>query len=140
MNKEQSRMDEIKALSEFMEISTDVREIKRSLAVKMAKQGHKLAEIEQLLNVSPSFVSKWKKKYAQGGVEELKIGLRGSQGYLTVEEREEIIIWLRAKAYWHLAELEKHLTEKYEVNYKSKQSYYDLFHAAGISWKKKPEE
>ncbi len=133
-------MDEIKELGNFMEISTDVREVKRALAVKMAKQGHSLAEIGETLNVSASFVSKWKKKYAQGGVEELRIGFRGSQGYLTAGQREEIITWLRAKAYWNLAELEKYLAEKYRVNYKSKQSYYDLFHAAGISWKKKPEE
>ena len=133
-------MNEIKELNEFIEISEDVREIKRGLAVKMRKQGHKLAEVEKLLNISASFVSKWKKKYEEGGVEELKMGFEGSEGYLTKEQRGEIQIWLRRKEYWNLEELKKYVDEEYGVSYKSKQSYYDLFHAAGISWKKKPEK
>lgn len=133
-------MNEIKVLDRFMEVSTDVREVKRALAVKMAKQGHSLADIGETLNVSASFVSKWKKKLNEGSIENLKIGFQGSQGYLKASQREEIKTWLRAKEYWDLAELQKQLAEKYGVKYKSNQSYYDLFHAAGISWKKKPEK
>ena len=35
-----------------------------------------------------------------------------------------------------MRELEYHLAQTYDVIYESKQSYYELFQAAGISWKK----
>ncbi len=47
-----------------------------------------------------------------------------------------MLVWLKCKSIWTLEELESHLAEVYDVAYGSKQSYYDLFDAAGISWKK----
>ncbi|MEP0819978.1 winged helix-turn-helix domain-containing protein [Trichocoleus sp. FACHB-46] len=44
--------------------------------------------------------------------------------------------WLKAKNYWNLSELQQHLEERYGIVFASNQSYYDLFAAAGISWKK----
>ena len=35
-----------------------------------------------------------------------------------------------------LDELKGHIQEQYGVRFKSRQSYYDLFHDAEISWKK----
>lgn len=40
------------------------------------------------------------------------------------------------KADGELGELEYKLAFEYDVTYESKRSYYDLFDAAGISWKK----
>ena len=48
----------------------------------------------------------------------------------------EIITWLEARRYWNLDELVTYIDEHDDVIYRSKQSYYDLFAAAGISWKK----
>ena len=48
----------------------------------------------------------------------------------------KVLQWLQTKKIWELSELEFHLAEHYDVVYESKQSYYDLFEAAGISWKK----
>jgi putative transposase len=44
--------------------------------------------------------------------------------------------WLQQKDIWTLGELEYHLAAVYDVVYESKQSYYDLFEAADLSWKK----
>ena len=44
--------------------------------------------------------------------------------------------WLQGQKIWELSELEAHLTYEYDVVYESKQSDYDLFEAAGISWEK----
>ncbi len=52
------------------------------------------------------------------------------------EQREEVLSWLQTKDIWELGELEYKLAFKYDVVYESKQSYYDLFDEAGISWKK----
>jgi putative transposase len=49
---------------------------------------------------------------------------------------EEVLSWLQTKDIWELGELEYMLAFEYDVVYESKQSYYDLFKEAGISWKK----
>jgi putative transposase len=56
--------------------------------------------------------------------------------YLSERQREEVLSWLQTKDSWELGELEYKLAFDYDVVYESKQSYYDLFDAASISWKK----
>lgn len=52
------------------------------------------------------------------------------------KQRAEVLSWLLSKECWELGELEYKLAFEYDVTYESKRSYYDLFDAAGISWKK----
>ena len=47
-----------------------------------------------------------------------------------------MLSWLQTKDCWELGELEYKLAFEYDVVYQSKQSYYNLFDAASISWKK----
>ena len=47
-----------------------------------------------------------------------------------------MINWLQQKDYWLLEELSTHLSQNYDVEFRSRQSYYDLFTQAGLSWKK----
>lgn len=47
-----------------------------------------------------------------------------------------MLAWLREKNYWNLEELQTYLEVDYDIVFQSKQSYYDLFTQAGISWKK----
>ena len=70
------------------------------------------------------------------GVDGILLGYQGSTGYLYKEERQEVIEWLQQKDHWLLEELSTHLYQKYDVEFKSRQSYYDLFTQAGLSWKK----
>jgi putative transposase len=44
--------------------------------------------------------------------------------------------YYQTKDYWEIGELEYKLAFEYDVVYETKKSYYDLFKAAGISWKK----
>ena len=60
--------------------------------------------------------------------------LKGSSSYLTQEQRAETITMLQTKKSGNLDELVAYLDEKYAVIYQSKQSYYELLSAAGISW------
>jgi putative transposase len=55
---------------------------------------------------------------------------------LNTQQREEVLAWLQTNECWELGELEYELAFEYDVLYESKGSYYDLFDAAGISWKK----
>jgi transposase len=89
-----------------------------------------------ILGVSQYFVADWRKAFKASGIAGLKLGYQGAKKYLTDEQVAETIEWLTNKKYWHLDELVNYLDEKYEVVYKSKQSYYDLFATAQISWKR----
>lgn len=124
------------SLDEFIASNPDPRELKRALAVKMTLEGYTHTQITQLLNVSSGFISKWKVTFALQGIEGLKLAHQGSQGFLSPEQRQDTIHWLETKNRWTREELENYLIEKYNVVFQSKQSYYELFKAAGISWKK----
>ena len=126
----------IDELDNFINQTNDSREFQRARAVKMALQRKPCSEIEDLLQVSPSFVSKWKNRVIFEGVESLKVQYQGRKSYLTAAEKEETINWLRQQDYCRLEDLQTHLEKEYGVIYQSAQSYYSLFNQAQISWKK----
>ncbi|WP_041918664.1 winged helix-turn-helix domain-containing protein [Gloeocapsa sp. PCC 7428] len=64
------------------------------------------------------------------------MGYWGTQGYLSQQHKQEVLSWLRTRSCWQLEEVIEHLEDKYRVVFQSKQSYYDLLHQAGLSWKK----
>jgi len=123
-------------LGEFIRSTSDVRELKRALAVKMAIEGKPYREIAELLEVYKSFITRWKQEFYEKGIEGLKLGYHGRKSHLLEEERQEIIDWLQTKDYWNLDELITHIDTNYDIIYRSKQSYYDLFSEAGITWKR----
>ena len=127
---------EISSLNDFINSTQEVRELKRALAVKMHQENKSLQEIAHTLNVSEDYVSKWCGLYQQKGVSALSLGYKGSAGYLTPEQKEAVLTWLRARSVWQLSNLQEHLQQHYGVSYRSKQSYYALLHGAGLSWKK----
>jgi len=114
----------------------ECRECKRALAVKLDLLGIESAFIEDLLNVSASFIRKWRVRYRTYGIASLYLQYQGSHGYLSSIERAAVIAFLMTKDYYGFDELCAYVEEHYGVVYKSKQSYYDLFHEAHISWKK----
>ncbi len=134
--KQQEKYDKIVCLEGLIKSNSDPRELKRALAVKMSIEGYPDRMIAQLLGVSASFVRDWKRAFKVGGIAGIKLGYQGAIGKLTTEQRAEIIEWLKNKDYWHLDELINHVEDRYDVIYKSKQSYYDLFEQAKISWKR----
>jgi putative transposase len=134
---EQQQLEErITILTEFIQSNPEARELKRALAVKMALQGELYSNITKLLGMHKSCITIWKKKFEAKGLDGIKLGYQGSSSYLSPEQRVEIITMLQTKKYWNLDELVTYLDEHYGVIYKSKQSYYELLSAAGISWKK----
>ena len=123
-------------LDTFIASNPEGRELRKAIAVKMIYQEYPYREIQSLLGVSMGAISEWKMLYAQQGCEGFKPQHKGRRPYLTPEQRDEVLSWLQTKDAWEVRELEYHLAQTYDVIYASKQSYYDLFNAAGISWKK----
>jgi len=110
------------------------REIKRAIAVKMVSQGFLVKDICELLDVSAAFVSKWKRIYEEQGAKGLHLRYQGSTGFLTPHQRGEVILHLKNQTHFSVDELRDFIERRYGVVYQSKQSYYDLLKAAGISW------
>ncbi len=123
-------------LKDFIRSNPDARELKRAVAVQMFLKGYKHREIQESLSVSSGFISKWTTLYEDLGVPGLKLGHRGSVGYLSAEQRQNVLTWLQSREYWNLVELQAYIQTEHQVVFHSRQSYYALFKEAGMSWKK----
>lgn len=126
----------IEELQAFIRSERDSRQVKKALAVKLIYQDYGYSAVVDILDVSLGSLSHWRRAYEGEGLAGFKPNHQGRQSYLSPEQRTSVLTWLQSKAIWTLNELESHLAETYDVVYESKQSYYDLFDAAGISWKK----
>lgn len=115
-------------------------EIKRALAVKMIKQGYSYKQISELLNITRSFIEKWRALYNKEGASCFAVFYKGSYGYLTYEQDTDIKLFLQSKTTVQLEELISYIKTKFGIVYKSKQSYYDLLWNSGKSWKKTEKE
>jgi len=127
---------QLNELIKFIKTRRDSREITRAIAVKLALEGYSYRRIKSILNVSLGFISKWKEIFFLEGIAGLYLKYKGAKPLLDTDEKKEIIKWLQKKDYWNLQELYSYILINYNVTFKSKQSYYDLFREAGISWKK----
>ena len=112
----------------------DGREVKRAVSVKMGQQGVSPVQICQVLNVSAQYVSKWKGQYEAEGAVALRLGHRGSDGYLRGEERHELLQWIGGQETMSVEAVRDYVEARYGVVYQSKQSYYDLLEAGGMSY------
>lgn len=126
----------IAKLQDFIALRPDAREVRKALAVKLVYQGYLYDEIQTILDVSRGSITAWKQAYEEEGVDGLRLNYKGRKSYLLSAQREEVLSWLQTKDIWDLGELEYKLAFEYDVVYESKRSYYNLFEAAGISWKK----
>lgn len=133
---EETSQSAIAELQDFIALRPDAREVRKALAVKLVYQGYLYDEIQTILDVSRGSITGWKQAYEKDGIDGLRLNHKGRKSYLGAEQREEVLSWLQTKEYWEISELEYKLAFEYDVVYESKQSYYDLFDAAGISWKK----
>jgi len=123
-------------LQGFIRSERDGRQVKKAFAVKLLYQDYGYDAVVDILDVSLGSLSHWRQAYESQGLVGFKPHHKGRKNYLTPDQRETVLHWLQSKDIWTLHELEYHLAETYDVAYESKQSYYDLFDAAGISWEK----
>lgn len=104
--------------------------------VKMVEQNLLHAQRSELLGVSLGLISNYRQQFLRNGIEGLRLKYQGSKGYLSSQQRQNVINWLQQKDYWQLSELQTQIEVEYGVVFASLQSYYSLFAQAGISWKK----
>ena len=123
-------------LTAFLAEKRDSREYRRGLAVKLALQGYLYEVISDLLDVTPGFVSQAKKAYETAGTDGLTLKYQGMQPYLSSDERQAVIVWLKAQQEWSVERLHDYLATTYGVVFQSRQSYYQLLADAEITYKR----
>jgi putative transposase len=126
-------LDQVNA---FLDTTKDAREYKRAMAVKLLLLEFEPRAIANLLQVTESFVSKWKGLCFEHGVDAFVLQYHGYQGYLTSEQRHAIIAWIKIQKIRNIDDLIAFIRTTYRIEFKSRQSYYDLFTAAGVTWKR----
>lgn len=102
----------------------------------MSHQNYPYRQIQQTLEVSLGFISKWNHAYERLGVDGLKLSYAGSQGYLSPSQKQEILKVLNSQNTWAIEEVVALIEDDYGVVFQSKQSYYALMHQAKLSGKK----
>ena len=121
-------------LAQLIEETTDGREVKRAVSVKLGEEGMATEAIGAVLQVTPRAVRKWRRRYEREGVEGLGVRNRGSESYLSLEQRQEVEDWLGAQETITVDEVRDELEARYGIVYQSRQSYYDLLDASGLSY------
>jgi len=86
--------------------------------------------------VTPGFVSQAKKAYETAGTDGLTLKYHGMQPYLSSDERQAVIVWLKAQQEWSVERLHDYLATTYAVVFQSRQSYYQLLADAEITYKR----
>jgi transposase len=127
-------------LQHLIQTTHDVREVKRALAVQNTLSGRPRVTVAQELGYTVAWVDKWRGRYRKDGIDGLKVGHKGSVGYLTPSQRTAITTWLRTQEQWNVHALARHLDTTYGVRYQAPKSYYQLLETARISWKKSQDE
>jgi len=120
----------IQALDEWIKNNSDSRESKRAIVVKLTLQGWNYNSISTCINVSNGFISKWNKRFNESGLEGLKLSYKGSSGYLSKQQKQDVINWLNQNNNQGLEKVKRYLREKYDINFKSNSSYYNLIKEA----------
>lgn len=59
---------------------------------------------------------------------------RGSESYLSIDQRQESEEWLGAQETLTVEEVREEIEARYGIVYQAKQSYYDLLDASGLSY------
>jgi putative transposase len=121
-------------LAQLIEETTEVRELKRAVSVKLGERGMTTEAVGEVLQVTPRAVRKWRRRYEREGVEGLHVRNRGSESSLRGAQRQEMEDWLGAQETITLEEVCDELEARYGIVYQSKQSYYDLLDASGLSY------
>ena len=121
-------------LAQLIEETTDGRELKHGVRGELSEEGMATEAIGAVLQVTPRAVRKWRRRYEREGVEGLQGRYRGSESYLSVEQRHELEDWLGARETITLEEVRDEIEARYGVVYQSKQSYYDVLDASGLSY------
>jgi putative transposase len=121
-------------LAHWIEETTEVRELKRAVRVKLGAQGLATAAIGAALQVTPRAVRKWRWRYEREGGAGVEVRNRGRASYRSVAQRHELAEWVGAQETITVEAVRDEIEARDGIGYQSQQSYYDLLDASGLSY------
>jgi transposase len=126
------------SLDDLIQRSHKSTEVKRAQAVKQDLANKNRQTIADILEVSVSFISKWRLIYEQFGAEGLRSLHQGAKprAFLSEQQKAAVLAHISSHTVFGYSDLVAYLTNAYGVAYKHSQSYYDLLHQAGMTWHK----
>jgi transposase len=98
-------------------------------------QGYLYQAISDMLDVTPGFVSQAKTAYEHFGTAGLTLKHKGSLPFLSAEQCQAVIEWLKSQHDWSVEHLCDYIETTYGVVFQSRQSYYQLLADADIIYK-----
>ena len=96
-------------------------EIKRALAVKMFFQDYSYSQISKLLNVSQSFVEKWRALYNKKGADCFVVNYKGSKSYLQEKQKEKVYQFIQSKLTCLLEDLISYIKNEFDIQHRFSQ-------------------
>lgn len=124
-------------LTEFLNTTKNVSEWKKCESVILRKQGFYYQQISPGLGVSFSFINRAIKQYNAQGISGLKLKYKGSKSYLNEVEKASVKTWLlESPERRNISELERHLMDRYDLVFQSRQSYYSILKNSQLTWQK----
>ena len=141
---------EIAALKQAADKTSDPAELKRLQAVRLYGTGHPVPEIAEIVDTSPTSIYRWATWYRQGGRAELQSKYDGNQNAAKLSrdqkadlrERlhqhrpDEVLppdIRVSQGQFWTVSDLKIAVQQWYGVTYRSSSSYHRLFKACDFS-------
>ena len=122
------------------------KEVKRAQAIIMIDKGKDIAEISEITNLGRSQIFALRKQYLLSGITAIQDKRRKSPNeLLTKRQRAEVIKILRTQTpkdydydceYWTTGILADWIKRQYDVQYKSKTSFYLIFRQAKFTFHK----
>ena len=108
------------------------------MAVKQDLANKDRQVIADILSISVSFISKWRLIYEEFGADGLRSLHQGAKprAFLSQEQKTAVLAHIGRHTVFGYQELVAHLADVYGVTYQHNSSYYDLLHAADMTWHK----
>jgi transposase len=125
-------------IDEFIRSSPTSSELIRAMAVKQDLQGTPRKIIASVLGKSLSFICKWRSIYEEHGIAGFYSVHQGGspRAFLSEGQRAEVTAYIASQPSLSTEALIHYIQEHYQVQYQSRQSYYQLLHTAKMSWHK----
>lgn len=89
----------METLETFIQSNPRPQELKRALAVQMSEKGYSYRQIQDVLQMSLGFISSSNQRYEAQGVAGLRVKYWGTQGYLSSEDKAQVLLWLSQKRF-----------------------------------------
>ncbi len=110
--------DEISQLNEYRDYQPDARLKVRFIALLMLAEGVKPHTTASIIGKSMKTIENWFHQYSTKGIASLNsFQYKPKQSFLSPEQTEEIVAWVKTNNPWKIKEIQKFINDHFKINY-----------------------